>query len=182
MSMSRAFVNEDAQSKAQAELPERPQSPHPNYVTPEGLAALERRLASLLAERSALSDDGDALSYEEALRRIDRNTRYVSVRIDRAVLVNPDEQPRDEVAFGASVRVCDADGEERVFTIVGEDEADVAVGKVSWVSPLANALLGARVEDVVTWGRPNGNVDLEVLSITYPPPDTPKSTGGDSDP
>jgi len=182
MSMSRAFVNEDAQSKAQAELPERPQSPHPNYVTPQGLAALEQRLASLLAERSALSDDGDALSYEEALRRIDRNTRYVSVRIDRAVLVNPDEQPRDEVAFGASVCVCDGDGEERVFSIVGEDEADAAVGKVSWVSPLANALLGARVEDVVTWGRPSGNVDLEILSITYPSSDTPTSTGGDSDP
>jgi transcription elongation GreA/GreB family factor len=182
MSMSRAFVNEDAQSKAQAELPERPQSPHPNYVTPQGLAALERRLASLLAERSALSDDGDALSHEAALGRIDRNARYVGVRIDRAVLVNPDEQPRDEVAFGASVRVCDADGEERVYSIVGEDEADAAVGRVSWVSPLANALLGARVEDVVTWGRPSGNVDLEILSISYPSPDTPQSTGGDPDP
>ncbi len=180
--MSRAFVNEDAQSKAQADLPERPQSPYPNYVTPQGLAALEQRLADLLAERSALSDDGDALSYEEALRRIDRNTRYVSARIDRAVLVNPDVQPRDEVAFGASVRVRDADGEERVFSIVGEDEADAAVGKVSWVSPLANALLGARVEDVVTWGRPSGNVDLEILSIAYPPSNPSTSRGGDSDP
>jgi transcription elongation factor GreB len=119
MSMSRAFVNEDAQSEAQAELPERPQSPYPNYVTPQGLAALEQRLAKLLAERSALSDGAEAMSQEAALRRIDRNTRYVGVRIDRAVLVNPDEQPRDEVAFGASVRVCDADGEERVFSIVG---------------------------------------------------------------
>ncbi len=180
--MSRAFVNEDAQSKAQAELPERPQSPHPNYVTPQGLVALERRLASLLAERSALSDDGDALSYEAALRRIDRNTRYVGVRIDRAVLVNPDEQPRDEVAFGATVRVRETDGEERAFTIVGEDESDASVGKVSWVSPLANALLGARVEDTVTWGRPSGSVDLEILTITYPSPAPSPSTGGDSDP
>ena len=80
------------------------------------------------------------------------------------------------------MRVCDADGEERVFAIVGEDEADAAVGKVSWVSPLANALLGARVEDTVTWGRPNGNVDLEILSITYPSSTTPPSTGGDFDP
>jgi len=86
------------------------------------------------------------------------------------------------VAFGASVRVCDANREEHVFAIVGEDEADAAVGKVSWVSPLANALLGARVEDLVTWGRPNGNVDLEILSITYPSPTTPPSTGGDFDP
>jgi transcription elongation factor GreB len=180
--MSRAFVNEDAQSEAQAELPERPQSPYPNYVTPQGLAALERRLANLLAERSALADDAEAMSHEAALRRIDRNARYVSARIDRAILVNPGEQPRDEVAFGASVRVCDADGEERVFAIVGEDEADAAVGKVSWVSPLANALLGARVAELVTWGRPSGNVDLEILSIDYPSPATAPSTGGVSDP
>ena len=180
--MSRAFVNEDLQSEAQAELPERPQSEHPNYVTPQGLAALERRLATLLAERSALSDDPDEMRHDAARRRIDRNARYLGVRIDRAILVNPDAQPRDEVAFGASVRVCDADGEERVFEIVGEDEADAAVGKVSWVSPLANALLGARVEDTVTWGRPNGNVDLEILSIDYPSPATAPSTGRDCDP
>ncbi len=180
--MSRAFVNEDAQSEAQAELPERPQSPHPNYVTPQGLAALERRLAELVAERSALSDGAEAMSQEAALRRIDRNARYVGMRIDRAVLVNPDEQPRDEVAFGASVRVRDTEGEERVFTIVGEDESDAAVGKVSWVSPLANALLGARVEDTVTWGRPSGSVDLEILSITYPSTAPSPSVGGDSDP
>jgi transcription elongation GreA/GreB family factor len=180
--MSRAFVNEDAQSEAQAELPERPQSPYPNYVTPRGLAALERRLEILLAERSALPDDADEMRREAARRRIDRNARYLSVRIDRAILVNPDAQPRDEVAFGASVCVCDADGEEHVFEIVGEDEADAAVGKVSWVSPLANALLGARVDDLVTWGRPNGNVDLEILSITYPSSTTPRSTGGDFDP
>ena len=180
--MSRAFVNEDAQSEAQAELPERPQSPYPNYVTQQGLAALERRLADLLAERSALSDGAEAMSQEAALRRIDRNARYVGMRIDRAVVVNPDEQPRDEVAFGASVRVCDTDGEERTFSIVGEDEADVAVGKVSWVSPLANALLGARVGDTVTWGRPSGDVDLEILSIAYPSPPPCSSSGGDSNP
>ncbi|MCH8890074.1 MAG: GreA/GreB family elongation factor [Myxococcales bacterium] len=180
--MSRAFVNEDAQSEAQAELPERPQSPHPNYVTPQGLAALERRLAELLAERSALSDGAEAMSQEAALRRIDRNARYVGIRIERAIVVNPDEQPRDEVAFGATVRVRGTDGEERAFTIVGEDESDATVGKVSWVSPLANALLGARVDDRVIWTRPNGNVDLEILSITYSSPARSPSTGGDSDP
>ena len=180
--MSRAFVNEDLQSEAQAELPERPQSEHPNYVTPQGLAALERGHATLLAERSALSDDADDMRHEAARRRIDRDARYLSVRIDRAILVNPDAQPRGEVAFGASVRVRDADGEARVFAIVGEDEADAGVGKVSWVSPLANALLGSRIEDVVTWGRPNGNLELEILSIDYPSPATLPSTGGDSDP
>jgi transcription elongation GreA/GreB family factor len=86
------------------------------------------------------------------------------------------------VAFGAAVRVCASDGEERVFAIVGEDEADAAIGKVSWVSPLANALLGARVEDVVTWARPNGNVDLEILSIDYPSSVAAPVTGGEPDP
>lgn len=175
--MSRAFVNEDLQSAAQAELPERPQSEHPNYVTPQGLASLERRLATLVAERSALSDDADEMRREAALQRIDRNARYLRARIDRAILVDPDAQPHDEVAFGASVRVCDADGEVRVFSIVGEDEADAAVGKVSWVSPLANALMGARVDDVVTWRRPNGNVELEILSIDYASPESSPPSG-----
>ena len=178
--MSRAFVNEDLQSEAQAELPERPQSDHPNYVTPQGLAALERRLANLLAERSELTDDADEMRHEAVRRRIDRNARYLRARIDRAILVSPDAQPRGEVAFGARVRVCDADGEERSFAIVGEDEADAGVGKVSWVSPLSNALLGARIGDVVIWRRPNGNVELEILSIDYAPPAAAPLPGGDS--
>ncbi len=180
--MSRAFVNEDVQREAESELPERPQSDHPNYVTPAGLAALERRLAGLLAERSALSDGDDAMRHEAALRRIDRNARYLRARIDRAILVKPDDQPRDEVAFGACVRVCDVEGEQRVFSIVGEDEADAAAGKVSWVSPLARALLGARVEDVVTWQRPSGNLELEVLAIDYPAPAATGPLGRDCDP
>ncbi len=178
--MSRAFVNEDAQSEAQAELPERPQSEHPNYVTPQGLAALEQRRANLLTQRSASSDESDGISRDAALRRIDRNVRYLTARIDRAILVDLAEQSRDEVAFGATVRVCDADGEERAFTIVGEDEADAAIGKVSWVSPLAKALLRAHVGDSVTWSRPSGNLDLEILSIDYAPPATLGSTSGAS--
>jgi transcription elongation GreA/GreB family factor len=180
--VSRAFVNEDLQNEAQAELPERPQSEHPNYVTPQGLAALERSLADLLAERAALVGDGDAMHHEAARRRIDRNARYLRARIDRAILVNPDTQPRDEVAFGASVSVSEADGGQQIFTIVGEDEADAAIGKVSWVSPLASALLGARVDDVVIWRRPNGNVDLEILSIEYASSAASPSPGGDADP
>jgi len=179
--VSRAFVNEDVQNEAQAELPERPQSEHPNYVTPQGLAELEHSLAELLAERSALCDDGDAMRHEAARRRIDRNARYLRGRIDRAILVPPDAQPRDEVAFGASVRVCADDGLEQVFTIVGEDEADAAIGKVSWVSPLANALLGAQIGDVVIWRRPSGEVELEILSIDYAPVATSASSGEDAD-
>jgi transcription elongation factor GreB len=165
--VSRAFVNEDIQSEAQSELPERPQSEHPNYVTPAGLAALERRLASLHAERSALPEEGDAIRNKAAKSRIDRNARYLGARIDCAILVNVDGQPRDEVAFGATIRVCEPDGEERIYQIVGEDEADASAGKVSWVSPLASALTGAAVGESVTWRRPSGNVELEILSIDY---------------
>jgi transcription elongation factor GreB len=172
--VSRAFVNEDVQSKASAEQPERPQSPHPNYMTPSGLADLERRVEALIAERSALSPEDSELTREATKSRIDRDLRYLTARIEAAILVDPALQPRREVAFGASVRVFEPGGRERVFSIVGEDEADVAAGKVSWVSPLARALLGANVGDTVTWKRPNGDLDLEVASIDYEPTANPK--------
>ena len=166
-------MKEDDQSKASAELPERPQSPHPNYVTPRGLAELRRRFEALTAERSALSHEDSALAQEATLSRIDRDRRYLSARIEGAILVDPALQPRDEVTFGATVRVFDPEGRERVFSIVGEDEADVATGKVSWVSPLARALLGASVDDTVSWKRPSGDTDLEIASIDYEPPGDP---------
>jgi transcription elongation GreA/GreB family factor len=171
--VSRAFVKEDDQSKASAELPERPQSPHPNYVTPKGLADLERCFETLTAERSALSHEDSALTQEATQSRIDRDLRYLAARIETAIPVDPALQPRGEVAFGATVRVFGPEGRERVFTIVGEDEADVATGKVSWVSPLARALLGASVDDTVTWKRPSGDADLEIASIDYEPPANP---------
>lgn len=178
--VSRAFVNEDAQSESQADLPERPQSEHPNYVTPQGLAALERRLASLIAQRSSAAEAEPGIGRDAAMRRIDRNLRYVKLRIERAIPVDLAEQPRDEVAFGALVRVSDDAGEERVFAIVGEDEADAAAGKVSWVSPLANALLRARVGDTVTWRRPSGNAQLEILAIDYGAPASAAVGGGET--
>lgn len=172
--MSRAFVNEDDQSKASAEQPERLLSPHPNYVTPRGLAELRQRFESLSAERSALNHENSELTKEATKSRIDRDLRYLNARIDAAIPVNPALQPRDEVAFGACVHVLDPEGQERVFSIVGEDEADVATGRVSWVSPLAHALLGANVDDTVTWKRPSGDTDLEIASIDYEPTANPK--------
>ena len=100
-------------------------------------------------------------------KSLNRNLRYAKARVACAILVDPVDQPTDKVAFGARVRVRDPDGEERVFTIVGEDEADAARGKASWVSPLARALRGAQVGDSVTWKRPSGDRDLEVVSIEY---------------
>jgi len=77
-------------------------------------------------------------------------------------------EPRDEVHFGATVKAETDNGEVREFTIVGEDEADVATGKVSWLSPLAKALIGARKGDTVKWRRPAGDTDLEIVAIHYP--------------
>ncbi len=165
--MSRAFVKEDDLSRPGDELPERPQSPHPNYVTAQGFADLKRSLESLTSQRKAAMQESDALAAGENLRRIDRNLRYLTARVACAIQVDPADQPANEVAFGAAVRVRDPDGEEKVFSIVGEDEADAERGRASWVSPLARALHGAQVGDTVTWRRPSGDLDLEVLSIDY---------------
>jgi transcription elongation GreA/GreB family factor len=165
--MSRAFVKEQ-EAETPDELPERPQSPHPNLVTPAGLEALSRHLAELKAQHRDLAAGGDELMDKESLRLVDRDIRYFQARLDSAQLIDLAAQPRDEVAFGALVAVEDENGEKRRFQIVGEDEADAAAGKVSWVSPLARALMGARVGDSVTWERPTGSLELEILSIAYP--------------
>jgi len=166
--MSRAFVKEDDQRNAGDELPERTQSTHPNYVTTQGFADLKREVEALCAEREATLPSGDKLAAKENLARIDRNLRYARARIGCAIFVAPADQPADEVGFGATVCVSEPNGEERVFTIVGEDEADAEQGMASWVSPLARALRGAQLHDSVIWKRPNGDLDLEILSIEYP--------------
>lgn len=162
--MSRAFVKEPDGDQAADAGPERPISPHPNYVTPAGLAQLEAALAAAEAERRDLQGGDDAL----ALQRVERDRRYYAERVKSAILVRPGDQPADRVAFGATMEVADAAGEDEPMRvrIVGEDEADAASGAISWVSPLARALIGAQVGDVVTWRRPAGDRAMEVLAIT----------------
>jgi len=168
--MSRAFVKESDDAAIGDELPERPQSPHPNYVTPQGLAALQAQLAALQEQKQQLAADADDLLNKETLKLVERDIRYFQGRLDHAILIDPQSQPRDRVAFGATVRTVDENDVERDFTIVGEDEADVASGKISWVSPLARALVGAAVGDTVTWKRPAGDLQLEIVSIGYSQP------------
>jgi transcription elongation GreA/GreB family factor len=165
--MSRAFVKEQDEG-APGDLPERPVSEHPNYVTPAGLRQLEQQAAALEEQRLALLAQGDDALAQERLAHIDRDLRYVEARLASARLVDPAAQPRDEVAFGAAVTVLQPDGERRAFTIVGEDEADSKNGKISYVSPLAEALAGARIGDVVVWKRPAGDRQLTVEAIDYP--------------
>jgi len=145
---------------------ERPVSPHPNYVTPLGLAQLRDKYESLLARHAQLKAAGEDFD-KPKLTEIERDLRYFSQRLDSAIPVDVSSEPQDEVHFGATVKAETAEGDVHEFTIVGEDEADVAQGKVSWVSPLARALMGAKAGDVVTWKRPAGDVELEILKIGY---------------
>ena len=165
--MSRAFVKEPDGSEVPDDLPERPQSPHPNHVTPAGLARLRAERAALLQRKVELAEAQGDLARQQELKHVERDLRYVEGRIERAIPIDPAGQPADEVAFGAVVEVRDEMGAPLRFAIVGEDEADATQGKVSWVSPLAKALLGARVGDSVTWHRPAGDRELEVVSIRY---------------
>lgn len=165
--MSRAFVKEDDANTSGEELPERPQSPHPNYVTPAGLAQLQAQLAELQAQRHEQMAHPEGILAEEHLKPVERDIRYFQERIERAIVIDPSAQPHDKVAFGAIVSTADDDDEVRRFAIVGEDEADPAAGKISWVSPLASALVGASVGDTVVWKRPAGDKNLEITSIRY---------------
>lgn len=161
--MSRAFVKENDEQEGKAGLV-RPQSPHVNYVTPAGLHQLEEKVSQLALERSALVGKDD-LASQQALRECERDLAYYAERVNRAVLVDPEQQPDDAVHFGAAVLAEDGEGQRWNVVIVGEDEADAAQGRISWISPLAKALLNARVGDVVNWQRPAGDTELEILSI-----------------
>ena len=139
--MSRAFVKET--DDGGDELPERPVSQHPNFVTADGLAAIEAELTRLQAELDAAGGD------RATERRIGRDLRYWRARRAGAE-VTPPPPDSTEVRFGATVTVVRDDGRIQKFRIVGEDEADPAKGSISYVSPLARALLGKAAGDVIT--------------------------------
>lgn len=166
--MSRAFLNEDKFEQAGDELVERPISPHPNYVTPHGLQLLQSeagRLDELRKQLAGRKDDPFALQKKA---EVERDLRYFTARLESALFIDPASQPVDEVRFGAIVRLEDENGDQHTYAIVGEDEADIAANKVSWVSPLAKALIGAKRGDIVKWRRPAGDIELEIIDIHYP--------------
>jgi transcription elongation GreA/GreB family factor len=167
--MSRAFVREP-DGAGEGGLPERPLSQEPNYVTPFGLEQLERKVAELEERRLDLvaRRGGGEIHLQDELAFLDRDLRYFTRRLKSAIPVDMSRQPRRMVAFGAAVTVTEERGERKVFRIVGEEEADPKVGKISHSSPLAKALLGARVGATVLWRRPRGNKRLTVEAIGYP--------------
>jgi transcription elongation GreA/GreB family factor len=163
--MSRAFVKEGTGELEP--LPDLPVSPHPNYVTPRGLASLRARLAAVQDDLSRLRARPERLDkLPEAAA--ERDIRYLEARLRSAILVDPAAQGLDQVAFGLAVTVVDQQGQTARYEITGEDEADAALGRIAPQSPLSRALIGAEVGDEVTWRRPAGAMVLEVTGIAYP--------------
>ncbi|MDP3678163.1 MAG: GreA/GreB family elongation factor [Methylotenera sp.] len=165
--MSRAFVNEERFEQAGDDIVERPISEYPNYVTPTGALELQTLEESLLAQLETLKNATDDTFGKEKIAEIERDLRYVRARLDSALLVDPKAQNHETVLFGATIEVKDGEGTQHKFHIVGEDEADASINKVSWVSPLAKSLLGHKIGDTVTWQRPVGDITLEILDIHY---------------
>lgn len=154
-----------------------------NYMTRRGYDALRAELDQLVRfERPKLvetvawaagngdrSENGDYIYGKKRLREIDRRIRFLTKRLDAAVVVDPSQHHgKDQVFFGATVRFAREDGSETTVTILGIDEADTAQGQVSWVSPVAQALLKAREGDEVRLRTPTGWETLEVLEVSYP--------------
>jgi transcription elongation GreA/GreB family factor len=146
--MAVAFTREEDYEAQAADLPDRPVSAHPNLVTRSGLEAIDQALAEARAAYSSAQASGEVSSDRTAMARATRNLRYWSQRRANAQLTEPEAEP-GKVSFGGAVRLAREDGREQRFRIVGEDEADPACGLISYVSPLARAVLGRRAGDVV---------------------------------
>jgi len=155
----------------------------PFYMTPSGHAALEEELRQLWTEArpkvveivswaAGLGDRSENADYQygkRRLREIDRRVHFIRKRLEKVQVVDPAAQTRrDQVFFGATVTYAHADDREVTITIVGVDEADSSAGRISWVSPVARALLGARIGDLVRLHTPQGIVPVEVVTIAYP--------------
>lgn len=166
--MSRAFVKESDDDFVAGDLPERPVPAHANYVTPKGLELLQGRVRELTESHEVLKSQADEDSEaRRKLRETERDLRYFRSQLERATPVDTANQPREQVHFGAVVTIEDEEGVSQEFAIVGDDEADVAAGKISWASPLARAMIGAKVGDTVVWHRPAGDAEVSIVDIRY---------------
>ncbi len=180
--MSKAFTKED--DDAPDDLPEQEENTAPivHYMTPTGFATLQQELRELLyTERPKIveivswaagngdrSENGDYLYGKKRLREIDRRVRYLTKRLEAATVVDPAAQQHlKQVFFGATVTYAREDDSEHTVTLVGTDEADASNGKISWISPVAKALMKSRVGDTIELRTPSGQETIEVVSIRY---------------
>lgn len=181
--MSKAFTKED--DGGDDELPDEPDelpADVKNYMTPAGFAAMQAELRQLLREERPKiveivswaagngdrSENGDYIYGKRRLREIDRRVRYLTKRLDSAEVVDPErQQGLAQVFFGATVTYLREDGSEQKVKLVGVDEADASAGNISWLSPVARALMKSREGDEVTLRTPGGVETLEVMKISY---------------
>lgn len=152
-----------------------------NYITPVGYNRLVNELNELLrverpeitkliqwaASNGDRSENADYLYGRRRLREIDRRIRFLTSRIDDAVIVDPSQTKSNKVQFGATVIISDEDGNEKTYTIVGVDEVDTSKGHLSWKSPIGSALLGKEEGDEATIRTPQGETVVEILKISY---------------
>ena len=181
--MSKAFVKEPSEDDEDeisgvAEIPRG----SPNYMTIVGHAAIRAefeqlvkidrpeivKIVSWAAGNGDRSENGDYIYGKKRMRELDKRIRFLSKRLDTAVVVDPvDQENIDQVFFGATVTIFDDEGTEQRYQIVGIDEANAAQGKISWISPLARALLKTREGDLVKFQSPLGWREVEVVKISY---------------
>ena len=185
--MSKAFTREQDAADDDEEdggLPPLPAGGK-NYITPQGYARLRAELLQLIdderpkvvevvhwaASNGDRSENGDYIYGKKRLREIDRRIRFLTKRLEIAEVADPTlHHGNDQVFFGATVTYAEESGAERTVTIVGIDEADSLHGQVSWISPIARALLKCREGDVVKLVTPAGAQEIEILKVTYPAP------------
>ena len=179
--MSKAFTRESDAEEDEVGLPPLPAGGK-NYITPKGYAALRAELFDLIdnerpkvvdivhwaASNGDRSENGDYIYGKKRLREIDRRIRFLTKRLEIAEVTDPSVHfGKDQVFFGATVTYVEEAGDERTVTILGIDEADSLKGEVTWISPIARALLKAREGDVVKLVTPVGVQEIEVLSVHY---------------
>ena len=183
--MSKAFVREsdsdDDDEEALSPSLKLPAGTR-NYITPAGHARLRSELEELVkrerprivdvvswaASNGDRSENGDYIYGKRRLREIDRRIRFLSKRIDLAEIVDPLRQgDNDQIFFGAQVTIADADGSEHTYTIVGVDEMDLSRGRITWISPLARALIKAREGDSIRFQSPVGIREIDIIEVVY---------------
>lgn len=180
--MSKAFVRESEGDDEDIEPALKLPAGIRNYITPAGHLRLKTELEYLVkrerphvveivawaASNGDRSENGDYIYGKRRLREIDRRIRFLTKRLDIAEIVDPLRQgENDQVFFGATVMIGEIGGVENIFTIVGVDEADASRGRISWISPLARALIKSREGDVVKFQSPVGPREIEILEVTY---------------
>jgi transcription elongation factor GreB len=186
--MNKAFTREtdtDGDDDAADMAPAAPAPGGKNYITRAGYERLRAELFQLMdderpklvetvhwaARNGDRSENGDYLYGKKRLREIDRRIRFLTRRLEIAEVVDASQHVGgDQIFFGATATYVDEAGQQTTVTILGVDEADSAQGQISWISPVARALLKARVGDVVRLVLPGGTQELEVLAVQYPAP------------